>query len=304
MSCPARTVRIGPVAIGGDHALAFIAGPCVIENRDSALRHAAALREAAERSGVSIVFKSSFDKANRTSLESYRGPGLENGLRILEEVRRETGLPVLTDVHEPSQAAAAAEVVDALQIPAFLCRQTDLLVACARTGKPINWKKGQFLAPWDVEPALGKMSSAGNDRILVTERGTSFGYNNLVVDMRSLSILARFGYPVVFDAGHSVQEPGGRGARSGGAREFIRPLSRAAVAVGVDALFVEVHEDPDRALSDGPNSYPLEALDLLFRELKRFDELRRELRRTEAEREGPVAPEAKARDPWRKLNPA
>ncbi len=230
---------------------------------------------------MAIVFKSSFDKANRTSLQSFRGPGLEEGLRILEEVRRETGLPVLTDVHEPEQAAAAAEVVDALQVPAFLCRQTDLLLACARTGKPVNWKKGQFLAPWDVEPALAKMAAAGNEQLLVTERGTSFGYNNLVVDMRSLSILARYGYPVVFDAGHSVQEPGSRGLESGGAREFIRPLARAAVAVGVDALFLEVHEYPDRALSDGPNSYPLRDLEALLAELKRFDELRREPRGSE-----------------------
>lgn len=270
-----RAVRIGPVAVGGDQPLVFIGGPCVIESRDSALRHAVAIRRHAERAGLPFVFKSSFDKANRTSLDSYRGPGLEEGLRILADVRREAGVPVLTDVHEPAQVPAAAAVADALQTPAFLCRQTDFLLACAAAGKAVNVKKGQFLAPWDMGPVLEKMASTGNRDLLVTERGAAFGYNNLVADMRSLAVLAEFGYPVVFDAGHSVQLPGGLGNRSGGQRPFIRPLARAAVAAGVDAVFLEVHEDPERALSDGPNSYPLSDLGLLLAELKRIDEARR-----------------------------
>jgi 2-dehydro-3-deoxyphosphooctonate aldolase (KDO 8-P synthase) len=215
-----------------------------------------------------FVFKSSFDKANRTSLSSYRGPGIEAGLKILAEVRREIGCAVLTDVHEFVQVPLAAEVVDVLQTPAFLCRQTDFLQACAASGKPVNVKKGQFLAPWDMRPVLEKMSANGAAPILVTERGASFGYNNLVADMRALPILAELGCPVVYDAGHSVQLPGGHGSRSGGQRQFIAPLARAAIATGsVDALFLEVHEDPDRALSDGPNSYPLADVEPLLREL-------------------------------------
>jgi 2-dehydro-3-deoxyphosphooctonate aldolase (KDO 8-P synthase) len=270
----AAPIRIGSLAIGAGQPLAFIGGPCVIESRDSALRHAAALRAIAERAGVPFIFKSSFDKANRTSVEAFRGPGLDAGLTILADVRREVGVPVLTDVHEPSQAAPVAETVDVLQTPALLARQTDLLQACCATGKPVNVKKGQFLAPWDMRPVVEKMAATGNRQILVTERGASFGYNNLVADMRSLPILAECGYPVVYDAGHSVQLPGGKGQSSGGQRQFIRPLARAAVATGsVDAVFLEVHEDPDRALSDGPNSYPLAELEGLLRELRALHQL-------------------------------
>ena len=214
-----------------------------------------------------FVYKSSFDKANRTSISAARGPGLDEGLRILADVKREIGVPVVTDVHEVGQAEVVAEVADLLQTPAFLCRQTDFLLAVARAGKPVNVKKGQFLAPWDVGPLLEKVASSGNRDLLITERGASFGYNNLVADMRSLAVLAELGYPVVYDAGHSVQLPGGQGGASGGQRQFIRPLARAAVAVGVDAVFLETHEDPDRALSDGPNSYPLAELPALLDEL-------------------------------------
>ena len=266
-----REVTVGSVRIGGDQPLVFIGGTCVIEGRDSALRHAAALRRITDKLGMPFVYKSSFDKANRTSLHSARGPGIDEGLAILAAVRREVGVPVVTDVHEAAQAAPVAEVADLLQTPAFLCRQTDFLLAVARTGKPMNVKKGQFLAPWDVGPLLEKLASTGNRQLLVTERGASFGYNNLVADMRSLAVMARFGYPLVYDAGHSVQLPGGQGGASGGQREFIRPLARAAVAVGVDALFLETHEDPDRALSDGPNSYPLAELPALLAELKQID---------------------------------
>ena len=267
-------VEAGGVVFGGPR-LAIIAGPCVIENAESCLRHAERLARIARAADVPIVFKSSFDKANRTSHGSFRGPGLEEGLKVLERVRRETGLPVLTDVHEAAQAATAAAVVDIVQIPALLSRQTDLVMAAAATGCAINLKKGQFLAPWDMKAVVAKAESCGNRRILVTERGFSFGYNNLVTDMRALVIMRSFGYPVVFDATHSVQLPGAGGERSGGQREFVAPLARAAVAVGVDAVFMEVHEDPDRALSDGPNSYPLDLLPALLGELKRIDELTR-----------------------------
>ncbi len=272
-----RIVSIAGVAVGGGNPLAFIGGPCIIESRDSALRHAEAMRRITASAGVPFIFKSSFDKANRTSRSSYRGPGIDAGLAILAEVRREIGVPVLTDVHEVAQVGPAAAVVDVLQTPAFLCRQTDLLEACAASGKPVNVKKGQFLAPWDMGPVVEKMAAGGNRALLVTERGVSFGYNNLVTDLRALPILAEIGYPVVYDAGHSVQLPGGQGSRSGGQRQFIRPLARAAVATGVDAVFLEVHEDPDRALSDGPNSYPLGELAPLLGELKRVDELLRQL---------------------------
>lgn len=271
-----REVHVGPVRIGAGQPLVFIGGPCVIESRDSVLRHAAAIKAITERVGIPFVYKSSFDKANRTSLSSYRGPGLDEGLKILQEVRREIGVPVVTDVHEPQQAPVVAEVADLLQTPAFLCRQTDFLLAVARAGKPVNIKKGQFLAPWDVKPLLEKVASTGNHSLLITERGASFGYNNLITDMRGLAVMAEFGYPVVFDAGHSVQLPGGQGGASGGQRQFIRPLARAAVAVGVDALFLETHEDPDRALSDGPNSYRLSDLPALLAELKRIDAISKE----------------------------
>jgi 2-dehydro-3-deoxyphosphooctonate aldolase (KDO 8-P synthase) len=271
-----REVTVGALRIGGQRRFVFIGGPCVIESRDSALRHATALREITARVGVPFVFKSSFDKANRTSKRAYRGPGLQEGLAILEAVKRQVGVPVLTDVHEASQARPVAEVVDVLQTPAFLCRQTDFLVEVAAAGKPVNVKKGQFLAPWDMQPVLEKLAATGNAQLLVTERGATFGYNNLVADMRSLAVLREFGYPVVYDAGHSVQLPGGQGTASGGQRQFIRPLVRAAVAVGVDAVFLEVHEDPDRALSDGPNSYRLDELETLLRELTRIDAIAKE----------------------------
>ncbi|MBI1815346.1 MAG: 3-deoxy-8-phosphooctulonate synthase [Deltaproteobacteria bacterium] len=265
---PAREVIVGSVRIGGAQPLAYLGGPCVIESRDSALRHAAAIKAMTDKLGMPFVFKSSFDKANRTSLSSYRGPGLHEGLKILAEVKREIGVAVVTDVHETPQIAAVAEVADLLQTPAFLCRQTDFLLAVARAGKPMNIKKGQFLAPWDIGPLLEKVASSGNQQLIITERGASFGYNNLVADMRSLAVMAEHGYPVVYDAGHSVQLPGGQGAASGGQRQFIRPLARAAVAVGVNAVFLETHEDPDRALSDGPNSYRLSELPALLRELQ------------------------------------
>jgi len=266
-----HVVNIGPVPIGGGRPLAFIGGPCVIESREHALRHAAALAAITRRVGVPFIYKSSFDKANRTSNAAYRGPGLEAGLEILAAVKREVGVPVLTDVHEIGQARVAAAVVDVLQTPAFLCRQTDFLQDVARAGKPVNVKKAQFLAPWDMRAVLEKLAATGNEQLLVSERGASFGYNNLIVDMRSLAVMREFGYPVVYDAGHSVQLPGGLGSASGGQRQFIRPLARAAVAVGVDALFLEVHEDPEHALSDGPNSYRLDELEVLLRELVRID---------------------------------
>ena len=266
-----REVSVGALRLGGGRPFVFIGGPCVIESREHALRHAGALRAISERAGVPFIYKSSFDKANRTSLQSYRGPGLHAGLEILAAVRREIGVPVLTDVHEREQVQPVAEVVDVLQTPAFLCRQTDFLLHVAQSGKPVNVKKGQFLAPWDMGPVLEKMASTGNAQLMTTERGVSFGYNNLVADMRALAVMAQFGYPVIYDAGHSVQLPGGQGRASGGQRQFIRVLARAAVAVGVDGLFLEVHENPDQALSDGPNSYRLDELEQLLRELKRID---------------------------------
>ncbi|HZY58396.1 MAG TPA: 3-deoxy-8-phosphooctulonate synthase [Candidatus Binataceae bacterium] len=267
-------VAVAGVRFGGP-GLVLIAGPCVIESRDASLRHAARLAAIARQAAIPLVFKSSFDKANRTSHKSYRGPGLEAGLRILEQVKAETGVPVLTDVHEPAQAQACAEVVDVLQVPALLSRQTDLVQAAAATGRAVNLKKGQFMAPWDMQPVVRKVEAAGNRQILVTERGFSFGYNNLVSDLRSLIIMREFGYPVVYDATHSVQLPGAGGERSEGQRQFIDPLSRAAVAAGIDAIFMEVHEDPEHALSDGPNSFPLAQLPGLLDRLKRIDDLMR-----------------------------
>ncbi|HWO41324.1 MAG TPA: 3-deoxy-8-phosphooctulonate synthase [Candidatus Eisenbacteria bacterium] len=271
-----RTVRVGPIEVGSGHPLAVIAGPCVIESREMALRHAEALKRAAERAGVPYIFKSSFDKANRSSLESYRGPGLERGLEILAEVKRQLGVPVLTDVHEPGQVERVQQVADILQIPAFLCRQTDLVIAVARSQKAVNVKKGQFLAPWDIRNVIAKIVSTGNQQILLTERGVSFGYNNLVSDMRSLVAMRETGYPVVFDATHSLQLPGGLGHASGGERKYIGPLARAAVAAGTDVLFMEVHEDPERALSDGPNSLPLGDFESLLRTVKEIDALVKE----------------------------
>jgi 2-dehydro-3-deoxyphosphooctonate aldolase (KDO 8-P synthase) len=260
----------------GGPRMVLIAGPCVIESAEGCLRHAERLAAISRRTDVPVVFKSSFDKANRTSHSSFRGPGLDEGLRVLQRVKREVGLPVLTDIHEPAQAAAAAAVADVLQIPALLSRQTDLVRAAANTGAAVNLKKGQFLAPWDMRAVVAKAENFGNRRLLVTERGFSFGYNNLVSDLRSLVIMRSFGYPVVFDATHSVQLPGASGERSGGEREFVAPLARAAAAVGVDALFMEVHEDPDHALSDGPNSYPLDMLASLLDDVRRIDALARD----------------------------
>jgi len=271
-----RAVRVGPVTIGGGAPLVLIAGPCVIESRDAALRHAERLRALAARAGVGLVYKSSFDKANRTALGSFRGVGIDEGLAILADVRRETGLPVLTDVHEKDQIAAVAGVVDVLQTPAFLCRQTDFVVAVAAAGKPVNLKKGQFLSPAEMARVVEKARSTGNEALLVTERGFAFGYNNLVSDMRALPVLAETGCPVVFDATHSVQQPGGLGTASGGERRFVAPLARAAVAAGVDAVFMEVHEDPSRALSDGATSLALADLPALLGALAAIDRARRE----------------------------
>ncbi len=267
-------VQAGDAIFGGAE-LVIIAGPCVIESYESCLRHATRLAEITRRAKLPFVFKSSFDKANRTSHDSFRGPGLEEGLEILARVKREAGVAVLTDIHEPGQAAIAAKVVDVIQIPALLSRQTDLIDAAARTGCAVNIKKGQFLAPWDMKSVIAKAESSGTRRIILTERGFSFGYNNLVSDMRSLAIMRSFGYPVVFDATHSAQLPGAGagGERSGGQREFVAPLARAATAVGIDGLFMEVHEDPDHALSDGPNSYRLEDLPALLDTLKRIHDL-------------------------------
>jgi 2-dehydro-3-deoxyphosphooctonate aldolase (KDO 8-P synthase) len=245
------------VAIGGGKPLVFFLGPCAIEGLPQSLRAARSLRRAAEGAGVPLVFKSSYDKANRSSLGGFRGPGLEEGLRILRAVKEETGLPVISDVHDPSQAGRAAEVLDVVQVPAFLCRQTDLVLACGRTGRPVNVKKGQWMAPEDMANVRDKIASTGNRKVLFCERGTSFGYRNLVVDMRSLPTMRALGQPVVFDAGHSVQRPGGLGHASGGDRGMILHLAKAAVACGVDGVFLECHERPDRALSDGPNSFPL-----------------------------------------------
>ncbi|MEO1090980.1 MAG: 3-deoxy-8-phosphooctulonate synthase [Pseudomonadota bacterium] len=267
----ARPVDVGPVRFANDGPLALIAGPCALESRDHALATAEALREIGERLGIGVVFKSSFDKANRTSAASFRGLGMDEGLAVLAEVRSTTGLPVLTDVHEASQCAPVADIVDVLQIPAFLCRQTDLLAAAAATGKVVNVKKGQFLAPWDMTHVAAKISGFGCERLLLTERGTSFGYNTLVTDVRGLPTMAATGWPVIFDATHSVQQPGGQGERSGGQRQFVPVLARAAVAVGVAGVFVETHEDPDRALSDGPNMVPLAELESLMQELLAFD---------------------------------
>jgi 2-dehydro-3-deoxyphosphooctonate aldolase (KDO 8-P synthase) len=268
-----RIVQVGTLAIGNDLPFVLIAGPCQIESRGHALEVAAALSEMSRTTGVPIIYKSSYDKANRTSVAAARGIGIGDGLGILAEVREVTGLPTLTDVHSPEQCGIAAQAVDVLQIPAFLCRQTDLLLAAGETGKPINVKKGQFLAPWDMANVAAKIASTGNDNILLCERGASFGYNTLVSDFRALPIMARTGYPVVFDATHSVQQPGGQGASSGGEREFAPVLARAALAVGVAAVFIETHPDPDRAPSDGPNMIPLREMPTLIARLKAFDEL-------------------------------
>jgi len=268
-----RTVEVGDLRIANDRPFTLIAGPCQIESRDHANEVAAILVEACGKAGVPLIYKSSYDKANRTSIAGKRGIGVEAGLKILADIRERFGCPVLTDVHEPPQCAVAAEYVDVLQIPAFLCRQTDLLLAAGGTGRAVNVKKGQFLAPWEMKNVAAKVASTGNERILLTERGVSFGYNTLVSDMRSLPELARTGYPVVFDATHSVQQPGGRGTSSGGQREFVPVLARAALAVGVAALFVETHPDPDNAPSDGPNMVPIDRLEEMLRLFAAFDQL-------------------------------
>ena len=273
MSSNDGAVRVGDLTIGAGRPFALIAGPCVIESRESVLRHAEMIRDVARRAEIPFVFKCSFDKANRTSLGSYRGLGMERGLEILAEVRRQVGVAVLTDVHVVEQAKPVAEVVDVLQTPAFLCRQTDFIIEVCRAGKPVNLKKGQFLSPWEMARVVEKARSVGDSSVMVCERGFSFGYRNLVSDMRSLVILRETGVPVVFDVTHSVQLPGGTGTASGGERQFVPALARAAVAVGIDALFMEVHEDPDRALSDGPNNWPLDRLEPLLRELKSIDEV-------------------------------
>jgi 2-dehydro-3-deoxyphosphooctonate aldolase (KDO 8-P synthase) len=270
---PAAVVAIRKARFGNRLPLALIAGPCVLESRAHGLETAQALKEIAARLNIGLVYKSSFDKANRTSAQSARGLGLADALPIFAEIKESTGLPVTTDVHEAEQCTALADAVDVLQIPAFLCRQTDLLVAAARTGKPVNVKKGQFLAPWDMKNVVAKLLGAGNPNVLVTERGVSFGYNTLVSDMRALPILAETGAPVIFDATHSVQQPGGQGVSSGGERRFVQVLSRAAVAVGVAGLFIETHQDPDRAPSDGPNMLTLAALEPLLKELIEIDRL-------------------------------
>ncbi|HEX6980070.1 MAG TPA: 3-deoxy-8-phosphooctulonate synthase [Alphaproteobacteria bacterium] len=271
-----RHVHVGNVIIGNDRPMVLIAGPCQLESRDHAMEMSHALVEITGKLGMGFIYKTSFDKANRTSVSAARGLGLAKSLPILAEIREKWGCPVLTDVHEPDQCAAAAEAVDVLQIPAFLCRQTDLLLAAAKTGRAVNVKKGQFLAPWDMQNVAAKISSAGNDRILLTERGVSFGYNTLVTDMRGLPIMAATGYPVVIDATHSVQQPGGQGTASGGDRRFAPVIARAAVAVGVAAVFMETHQDPDHAPSDGPNMIRLKDMPDILATLQQFDRLAKE----------------------------
>ena len=278
MSAPNPIVTVGSVSFGNALPLALIAGPCALESRQHALEMASALKEIAGRAGIGLVYKTSFDKANRTSAASARGIGMSAALPIFAEIRETLKVPVLTDVHEAAHCAAVAQVVDVLQIPAFLCRQTDLLVAAARTGRVVNVKKGQFLAPWDMANVVAKLISAGNANVLLTERGVSFGYNTLVSDMRALPVLARTGAPVIFDATHSVQQPGGQGASSGGEREFVPVLARAAVAVGVAGVFIETHQDPDKAPSDGPNMIPIKQLESLLQSLVQFDALAKKIK--------------------------
>jgi 2-dehydro-3-deoxyphosphooctonate aldolase (KDO 8-P synthase) len=270
---PMHPVTISSITIGAGHPLALIGGPCAIESEPFMLDVATRLRDIAAKAGVPFIFKSSYDKANRTSIHSYRGPGLQEGLEILQKIKDSVGVPVLSDVHEVEEVELAAKVLDVLQIPAFLCRQTDLVVAAARTGKPVNVKKGQFLAPWDTQNIVEKVRSIGNEQVLLTERGASFGYNNLVADMRSLVVMRSFGVPVVFDATHSVQLPGGAGTASAGQREFVPYLARAAVATGCDALFMEIHPDPDHAPSDGPNMLRLEDLPALLAQVIQIDRI-------------------------------
>jgi len=268
-----REINIAGTKLGGNNPLFIIAGPCVIESEEIAFYTAERLKEICRRINLPFLFKSSYDKANRTSLSSFRGPGLEKGLRILFDVRNKFNIPVISDIHSVEEVKPASEVLDALQIPAFLCRQTDLILAASKTGKPVNIKKGQFLAPWDVKNIIEKFISTGNQNIFITERGTSFGYNNLVVDFRGLSIMRAFGYPVIFDVTHSLQLPGGQGQSSGGQKEFAEPLARAAVAVGVDGIFMEVHLEPDKALCDGPNMIKIDEMEKILATVKAIDQL-------------------------------
>lgn len=268
-----KIITVGDIAIGGTNPFALITGPCQLESRDHAFMMAEKIAEACAKSGTQFIFKASYDKANRSSINTERGLGIEEGLRILSDIRAAFGCPILTDVHEAAQCQTAGTVVDILQIPAFLCRQTDLLLAAGKTGRAINVKKGQFLAPWDMQNVADKIASTGNDQILLCDRGTSFGYNTLVSDFRGLPIMANTGYPVVFDATHSVQQPGGQGNTSGGQREFAPVLARAACAVGIAALFIETHQDPDTAPSDGPNMIPIDQMGDLIKELRGFDAL-------------------------------
>jgi 2-dehydro-3-deoxyphosphooctonate aldolase (KDO 8-P synthase) len=268
-----REISIDSIKIGNNNPLAFIAGPCVIENEESTLKAAYKIKETADSQNIPVIFKSSYDKANRTSGNSFRGPGIKDGLAILDKVKKETGLAVLSDVHSVDEINKAAEVLDVIQIPAFLCRQTGIVIAAARTGKTVNIKKGQFLAPGDVKHIIDKVLSTGNSNIMITERGTTFGYNNLVVDMRGIPIMQDFGFPVVYDATHSVQLPGGQGSSSGGQREFIETLARSAVAAGCDAVFMEVHENPDKAPCDGPNMLPLERFSIIAKRLMELSHL-------------------------------
>ena len=272
-----KIITVGDIAIGGTNPFALITGPCQLESRDHAFMMAEKIAEACAKSGTQFIFKASYDKANRSSINTQRGLGIEEGLRILSDIRAAFGCPILTDVHEAAQCQTAGTVVDILQIPAFLCRQTDLLLAAGKTGRAINVKKGQFLAPWDMQNVADKIASTGNDQILLCDRGTSFGYNTLVSDFRGLPIMANTGYPVVFDATHSVQQPGGQGNTSGGQREFAPVLARAACAVGIAALFIETHQDPDTAPSDGPNMIPIDQMGDLIKELRGFDSLRKSL---------------------------
>jgi 2-dehydro-3-deoxyphosphooctonate aldolase (KDO 8-P synthase) len=255
---PVKEIQVGNVAIGGDNPLLFISGPCVIESADAALKAAEGLKSVSEELKIPLIFKSSYDKANRTSVNSFRGPGIDKGLKILEKVKSETGLPVISDIHSAAEAVTASDVLDVIQIPAFLCRQTDIIVAAANTLKPVNIKKGQFMAPADMKNSIDKVLSTGNKEVMITERGTLFGYNNLVVDMRAIPVMRQHGFPVIFDATHSVQLPGGQGSSSGGQREFVEPLARAAVSAGCDAVFMEVHETPQTAPCDGPNMINIE----------------------------------------------
>ena len=268
-----KVIHIDNIALGADNPLVFIAGPCVIESRDAALRAAVRLKSVSESLNIPLIFKSSYDKANRTSVDSFRGPGIDEGLKILEMVKSESGLPVISDIHSAEEAVKASKVLDVIQIPAFLCRQTDIIVAAANTRKPVNIKKGQFMAPADMKNSIDKVLSTGNKDVMITERGTLFGYNNLVVDMRGIPVMRQLGFPVIFDATHSVQLPGGQGSSSGGQREFAEPLARAAVSAGCDAVFMEVHETPETAPCDGPNMITMEEFEVIAERLVELSRL-------------------------------